>query len=409
MDTRRLMLVKKFQLFFLLWLLLLPLTLHASFIESTMGAAVVNDATATYYNPAALVLLKNPQIIILNSIASFHTQFTGQATQAKTGFTQSGSSNATTHYYLPALYIGIPATDNVTFGLAVISNFFNRGLEGNSPLRYAQSNNNIQNVDVVPAIEVKLNKFFSIGAGVNFSYADFLLMPTSGFPSLNIPDSQSRNESDGTSVGGEVGFLLRPTTSTIIGFNYRSAIIYHLSGTSVFESSPAVVSNNYGFDFWTPARSVLSISQFITPTLGVIGTVQRIEWSIFKEVNIHGIAAQVGTQPTVLNANVPFHLHDTWLLTLGGHYRITPKWIIRVASSYNQSAGNSNYQISNGDSIILGASTGYEIYKNIIIDGGYAHAFTQKENIHVTTGRNIITGVNSGSTDALSLKLTFNL
>ena len=57
---------------------LIPLTLQASFIESTMGTAVVNDATATYHNPAALALFNNPQLIVLNSVANFSSQFTGQ-------------------------------------------------------------------------------------------------------------------------------------------------------------------------------------------------------------------------------------------------------------------------------------------------------------------------------------------
>ena len=181
------------------------------------------------------------------------------------------------------------------------------------------------------------------------------------------------------------------------------------SAEKVFSKAyPRVVSNHYGFTFWTPARSVLSINQFITPTLGIIGTVQRIQWSIFKDINIHGIATQIGSQPVILDAKVPYHLHDTWLLTLGSHYRITPKWIIRVAGSYNQSPGNGNFQISNGDSIILGASMGYEISKNITIDGGYAHAFILNKNIHIAESSRI-NGVTKGLVDVLSLKLTFNL
>lgn len=410
MDNRRLFTwLKKSQTFLLLWLLSFPLTLHASLIESTMGAAVVNDATATYYNPAALALLKNPQIIVLNSVGYLHNQFTGQSIQSNTGFTQSGSSTTQTHYYLPSFYFAIPTTDKITIGLAVVSNFFNKDIDGNSILRYAQSNNSIKDVDLVPAVAFKLNDFFSVGAGINLSYANFLLKPISGFPSLNIPDSQSRNECDGTGLGGDIGFLLRPGHSTTIGFNYRSAITYRLSGESVFKSNPEVVSNHYGFTFWTPARSVLSIDQRITPTLGIIGTVQRIEWSIFKEINIHGIATQIGPQPVILNAKVPYHLHDTWLLTLGSHYRIKPKWIIRVAGSYNQSPGNSNFQISNGDSMSLGASMAYEVSKNIIIDGGYAHAFIQNENIHIKTSGNQIKGETTGFADVFSFKLTFNL
>lgn len=401
--------IKKIQALFLLCLLLFPSTLHASFIEATMGAAVVNDATAVFYNPAALVFLKNPQFIILNSVSSFSSEFTGQSIQTNTGFTQSGSSTTKTHYYLPSFYFGIPVTNNVTVGLAVISNFFNNDIDGNSILRYVQSSNKIQNVDFVPALEYKFNDFFSIGASINLSYASFLLLPTSGFPSLNIPDSQSRNESKGTGVGGDIGFLFKPNKSTTIGFNYRSAITYKLNGKSILESNPEVISNNYGFTFWAPARSVLSINQMITPTFGIISTVQRIEWSIFKEINIHGIATQIGSQPVILDATVPYHLHDTWLLTLGGYHYLTPKWILRLAGSYNQSPANGNFQISNGDSIIIGGSMNYQISKNVSIDGGYAHAFVQNKNINVIGALNQINGLTNGFVDTFSLKLTFNM
>jgi len=401
--------IKKLPTIFFVWLLLFPLTLHASFIESTIGTAVVNDATATYYNPAALILLKNTQIVTLGSFAISRSHFTGQAIQSTTHFTQSGSSNTLTHYFLPSFYLGLPITDKVTIGFAMISNFFNKEVGENSLLRYVQSSNDIRNVDFVSAIGAKLNDYFSLGAGINLSYANFLLEPTSGFPSLNIPDSQSRNQCDGTGWGGDIGFLLKPTHSTLIGFNYRSSITYRLSGKSVFEGNPEVTSNHYFFNFWTPARSVLSINHFFTSTIGMIATIQRIQWSIFKQVSIHGIANQIDSQPIILNATVPFHLRDAWLLTLGGQYRMTPKWIIRIAGSYNQSPGNNNYQISNGDSIILGVSMGYNINKKIIVDGSYAHAFFLNENIHVASGRSMINGLNKSNINSFSLKFTFNL
>lgn len=390
-------------------LLLFPIATQASFIESTMGAAVVNDATAVYYNPAALVLLKNPQIIALGSASELRTEFTGQAIQNFTDFILTGTSTTNTQYYLPSLYFGMPVTKRLALGFAVIANSINKDLDGHSILRYAQSNSSIKDLDFVPAIELKLNNFLSVGAAMNISHASFLLKRMTGFPSLNIPDSESRNECDGTGIGSDFGLLLRPGKSTTIGFNYRSAITYRLSGKSIFEGTPRVVSDHYGFTFWTPARSVLSVNQFLTTNWGLIGTAQRIQWSIFDQINIHGIATQIGLQPVILNANVPYHFRDTWLVTLGTHYRITPKWIIRVASSYNQSPGNSRFQITHGDSVILGATMGYELNKNITIDTGYAHAFIQNENINITSGLNIINGTTKGSIDAFSLKLTFNI
>lgn len=391
------------------WLVLLPLPLHASFIESTIGAAVVNDATAVYYNPAALTLLKTPQIIALGSVAYLDSRFTGQSIQSKSGFTQSGSSSQQTHYFLPSLYAGMPATHKMTMGFAIITDYFNSNIEENSILRYAQSSNSIQGVDLVPALGIKINDFFSLGAAINLASANVLLQPIVGFPSLNIPDSQSRNECSGNGVGGDMGVILKPLPSTLIGLNYHSAVTYRLSGKSVVEGNPEIVSDHYHFNFWTPASSVISINQFVTPKLGLIGTIRYIQWSKWKNINIHGIATRVGSQPFILDASVPYHLHNSWLLTLGSHYRITPKWIVRVAATYNQSPGNSHYQISNGDSIILATSMGYEINKNIIIDGGYAHAFIQDENIHIATGRNIINGINKGLRNAYSLKLTINV
>ncbi len=389
-------------------LLLCTHTLHASFIEATIGAAVVNDATATYNNPAALTLLKKSQMITLGSLAYAHSDFAGQFIQTRTDFTQSGNAVSKTNYFLPSIYWGKPVTDKLAIGLAVVANSFNKAVDENSILRYSQSGSRVQSIDFVPGIGVKLNEFLSLGAAINITKADFLLQPITGFPSLNIPDSQSRNEADGQGFGGDVGVLLRPRASTTIGFNYRSAITYRLSGTSVLEGSSVVISDDYHFKFWTPARSVLSINQAITPALGFIGTIQYLQWSIFKNVTIHGIATQLGSQAVILDADVPYHLHDSWLLTLGSHYRMTPKWIIRVAGTYNQSPGNHNYQLINGDSIVAGASAGYEITDNIIIDGSYAHAFIQNENINIVSARSSITGVNKGSKDSVSLKLTFN-
>lgn len=411
LHQRQLFSIKEFPNVFLI-LLLLPLTVHASFIESTIGTAVVDDATATYYNPAALTLLKKPQIVALGSLGYFHTKFTGQARQSGTGFTQSGSTDSQTHYYLPSAYFAMPATDKVFFGVAVVSNLFNRDLESNSVLRYAQSNNSIQDIDIVPAIGIKFNDVLSFGAGLNFSYANFLLQPTSGLPTLNIPDSQSHNESDGSTWGGDVGVLLKPTSLTLIGLNYRSSMTYRLSGKSVLEGNPGITSTNYSFVFWTPARVVLSVNQFVnrSRTLGFIGTVQWIQWDIFDEIHIHNIATQIGPQPIIVsNATVPYHLHNSWIFTLGSNYRVTQKWVVRAAGSYLQSPGNGNFQVSNGDSIVLGASTGYEIFKNIIIDGSYAHAFMKNQRINIIGARNTINGINTGSRDAVSLKLTFNL
>jgi len=390
-------------------LIAIPLTLHASFIESTLGAAVVNDATATYFNPAALTLLKHAQIITLGSFAESRGQFSGQNIRNSTGFIQAGMADSKSNYYLPSGYWASPLGDKVSIGLAIVANSFNKNIEENSILRYDQSGSDVNSVDVVPALSVKLNDKVSVGAAINLTWADILLKPLIGFPELNIPDSQSRNDAKGSGLGADVGVLYKASQSSALGFNYRSAITYRLNGTSIFEGNINVISKQYSFHFWTPARAVLSISHRFTPAFTLIGTAQYLQWDIFKNMFIHGIATEIGTQAVILNATVPYHLHNAWLLTAGSQYRITPKWIIRAAGTYNQSPGNPREHLTNGDSITAGLSSGYELNKRLTVDASYSHAFIQQQDIHIRSAKSMIDGVNKGIRDSVSLKLTFNL
>lgn len=390
-------------------LLAFPLTLHASLIEATIGTAVVNDATATYYNPAALTLVKTPQAIALGSLAYFNTKFTGQLTLPAIGFKQFGSSNTHTHYFLPSFYFGLPHSNKIAIGIAIISNYFHKDISDDSFLRFFQSSDNVTNIDLVAAIGVKLNDYFSLGASLNLTAVDLLFEPIAKFPNLNTEENKSHNESHGYSWQGDIGCLLKLSKTTVVGFNYRNAVCYQLSGTSTLQSNPQIFSDNYRFKFWTPARSVLSINQNVTTSLGFIGTVQYIQWNVLDAMTFHNLATVIGSQALILpNVKVPFHLRNTWLLTLGSHYRIKTPWVIRAAATYNQSPGNAFYQITAGDSLILGMSSGYDISKCFSIDVGYAHAFIKNKTINLMRSGNIVNGINQASRNAFSLKLIFN-
>jgi long-chain fatty acid transport protein len=388
---------------------LFPFALYASFIESTMGTAVVNDATATYHNPAALLLVENTQVVGLGSKAIYHSQFSGQSIETAGGFSQSGTAKEQTNYNLPSGYVVFPMK-KVRVGFAVLLDKLNSDIDEPSILRYDQSSNQIKNIDYILAGGLQLNEYFSIGSGVIYSAARFTSQRITGFPSLDVPDSQSHNVTHDDKFGWNAGLLFKPLKSTHIGFNYRSAVAYQFSGESEFEGPPSLISHHFNFNFWTPARSVMTISHFITPTLGLISTAQWVQWSIFKNVTMHGLATQIGKESLILpTAVIPYHFRDTWVFTLGGIQKITSEWVIRIAGTYNQSPGNGLYRITSGDDYIIGATTGYQLYKNVAVDAGYAHAFTVNQPIDIASARKRVVGINKGYRDSVSLKLTVNI
>ena len=402
------MVQKRLTVLGLLWLL--PWTLYASFIESTMGTAVVNDATATYHNPAALILVEKAQMVGLASIATDHDQFIGQSIATSSGLIQSGTSKEHTNYNLPSGYVVLPINKKVRLGLAVLLDKLNSDIDEPSILRYDQSSNQIKNIDYILGGALELNDYVSIGSGVIYSDARFTSRRIIGFPGLDVPDSQSHNVTKGDNYGWNLGFLITPFKSTKIGFDYRSAVSYQFRGKSEVEGPPPIISNHFNFNFWTPARSVITISHFITPTLGFISTAQWVQWSVFNTVTMHGLATEIGGQSLIVPTTVvPYHFRDTLVLTLGGIKQITSKWILRVAGTYNQSPGTGSYRITSGDDYVVGASTGYQLYENLAIDASYAHAFTENQPIDISSRMKRIVGVYKGSRDSVSLKLTFTI
>lgn len=386
------------------------LPLHASFIEQTIGTAVVKDATAIYFNPAALTISPHKQFIFLSTLARAQFEFSGSAQKIPFGGSESGSTTTKSNFFLPSMYLSIPINERLVAGFAVVANDFNRELDNQPILHYILARNQTNNIDFIPALGIKINQFLSIGGNLNFTYAHLIQEPiAAGIPHLNIPESRSLNDSKANSLGGDFGVLIKLGKKTVLGFNYRSAVTYNLQGSSTITGSQRISSDNYHFKYWTPARSVLTLSHFINEKLGFIGTAQYLQWNIFKKVSVHNFATQAGSQVFIVpKARINYYFHNSWLLTLGTIYQVSPKWVVRVAGTYNQSPSNGRFQIGPGDSLITGFSMGYRLINHLTIDCGYGHAFFKKEPIDIQTSQNIITGINEGAHDAVSLKFTLS-
>lgn len=400
-----------FKKYVLIDLLLVSSIVHASFIEQTMGTAVVKDATAVYFNPAALTISPHRQFILLGSVARMQFAFSGSTQKIHLLTTESGSTATKSNFFLPSMYLSYPVNERFVAGFAVVANDFNRELDNKPILRYIIARNQTSNIDIIPALGLKINQFLSIGGNLNFTYAHLIQEPIlAGIPRLNIPESSSLNDSKAHSLGGDFGILIKPGKKTALGVNYRSAVTYHLQGSSTIGGLQPVSSNNYHFKYWTPARSVMTLSHFVSEKLGFLGTVQYLQWNIFKQGSVYNFATQTDSNAFIVpRALINYRFHNTWLLTLGTIYQVSAKWVVRVAGTYNQSPSNSRFQIGSGDSFITGFSMGYQLMNYLTVDCGYAHAFYQKERIDILTSQNRITGINKGYNDAVSLKFTLTV
>lgn len=109
------------------------------------------------------------------------------------------------------MYLSIPINERFVAGFAVVANDFNRELDNQPILRYFLARNQTKNIDLIPALGIKINQFLSIGGNINFTYAHLIQEPiAAGIPRLNIPESRSLNDSQANNVGGDFGILIKP-------------------------------------------------------------------------------------------------------------------------------------------------------------------------------------------------------
>ena len=196
------------------------------------GAAVAQDGSTIFYNPAGMTRLPSQFIAAANVIVpnfTFKNEGSTQLLQPLTGVPLLGGNggDAGVTKAVPNLYYVQKINDQIFFGLGINSPFgltteYDQGWAG----RYYAVKSELLTININPSIAYRFNEQFSFGAGLNISYikADLssaIDFGTIGFgaPGLTPQGNDGFVELKGDSwgVGWNVGLLYEFTKSTRIG------------------------------------------------------------------------------------------------------------------------------------------------------------------------------------------------
>lgn len=383
----------------------------AAYIDASLGDAVVGNASAVYYNPAALTILGSKELVVYDSLSLVYFKFSGTARQRLTGYSQTGTATTYTDYMLPSAYLALPLNKRVTLGFGETYTYYGIAEYPNdSILRYFGTISYFNALDLMPSVGIRVTNWFSIGAGLDVELANLALYAMSGFPTLNIPDREGSSLGTGVGIGGHMGILLMPRLGTLIGLTYHSPVAVTIRGQSTFASDPSVISNQFQTTVTAPPSAVFSIDQFFTRKLGLIGTVQFTGWDTIGRINLQNVAFNSFiTGDTILPSVVNnFLLHNTWRFALGAHYAPTDRWTLRASFNYDQSPENSTVQVAAGNYFIFGGGFGYRFTKKLNWDLNYGYILYQKQHVDINGASNIIVGDTRGNRNGVSTRLTWD-
>jgi len=392
------------------------------------AAAVANDASTAWFNPAGLNLIKNHQLTVAGHVVTGSSEFTDKGSSVNpkltNGEVQPGSiagpnddanSGAA---FIPNLYYVRPVSEEMTFGLAINAPF---GLETDYKDdwvgRYHALNSSVTALNINPSLGWQINDKLSLGAGVSLQYVQAALSKaidssaaclsfvkqglaeladcgnvglTAGTPDK---DSKVEQESDNVDFGFNLGLMYSVNDATRLGLAYRSGITQATEGDAKFTIDPdlqivvnevndklraanagkqVLVDTDINATVDLPPSLSFSVAHQANSKLQLLGDITWTGWSDFEELRVELASGQD-------DAVTEESWEDVIRYSIGANYQLDDKWTLRTGLAYDEEAipdeKHRTPRIPGNDRTWLSFGAGMNVNNNINLDFGYAHLF----------------------------------
>ena len=400
------------------------------------AAAVAEDASTIFFNPAGMSYLPNSQFVAsgqaIKPTAAFDNN--NSKTIGPTNLRGGNGGDPGDWAFLPNFYYAKAVSDSIHLGLGVNSPFGLQTQYENSWVgRYQALNSKLQTININPSVSYKANDWLSVGAGINIQYADTTLSnaidqgticygipplrPTCGVQGLT-PQNKDGNvtiKGNDWGVGYNMGVIFQPLEATRIGIAYRSRINYTLKGDASFNNIATLLASKFQnsavtADFIAPDSVSGSLVQQLNSQWDLLGDVTWTHWSLFKQLKV------VETSGRVLN-NQTENWQDTMRYSIGASYRYTDQLKLRVGSAYDQTPTTNTTRtarIPDNNRVWMSLGANYKLSPSSSFDAAYTHIFIDNASINqgtvgtaagqLPTGQ--LQGSYSSSIDIISVQYT---
>lgn len=369
------------------------------------GAAIAEDASTVWYNPAGLTRLEGNQLVVGGHLIFPSTKFDnkGSTTTALLGplsapLTGGDGGDAGDDALVPNAYYARPINDDWTFGIGFNAPFglkteYDDGWVG----RYHALESEVKTININPGVGYQLNDQVSIGGGINIQYVDATLTQAVDFGSIcflttapavcgglglasQANDGEAEVEADDTSYGYNIGVLFKVNDRTRIGVAHRSAISHDLEGDSdittfdpgstAFAAGAGIVDSDVEADVTFPATTSISVHHQVNSQWAVMGDATQTRWGRLPELRIKFDSGQ----PDSVNT---FDLDDVWRYSFGATYMRSSRLSYRFGVAFDESptpnAEVRSARLPDEDRTWLTFGVGYRKHERLSFDISYAY------------------------------------
>ncbi len=341
------------------------------------SAAVAENASTIYYNPAGMTQLQDREITLgFAAVRPSYSLTNNGSTTPGGGTTGGNGGDAGSWGLIPNGYASWALTKDVYAGIGISSPFGLRTEYAPDWVgRFQSVSFDIKTVNVNPSIAYRVNEKVSLGFGVNWQRieADYVRQATATSQvKLNLNDS---------AWGWNAGALFTLSPSTKVGVSYRSAIKYSTTGSFSGASSDSAKA-----DLKVPDTFIMSVTQKLSDKWEMLGDVSRTGWSSIPKVDIMDSTTGSATPVQTLNTN----FRNTWRVALGTNYKYSEAVKLKFGVAYDQSPVQSSdtrlSSLPDNNRVWLSTGAQYRIDKASVVDLGIAYLYVRDSQISNNQG-----------------------
>jgi long-chain fatty acid transport protein len=342
--------------------------------------AGVNDASAVYYNPAALSEVQEDSLLVSGTYVNLQNSVENSGRKSRNKHDDNFLATFFANYHIPGSDFTLGIGTYTPFGLRT-------AYDSDAFTRFAAINTELKTIYVTPALSWNPSNYFSLGVGLSFVHASgvfsralcldpisFCTQPLGLEGTVRITDTAD-------AFAYNLGFLVKPTDNLKFGFSYRSRVDLRFDNADAkfggAFSTPTVKAHVSPL----PLPPVIDAGLFwqITPSWGAEFVYEYTRWSEFKNFT-------ATFSPTTiflpLGAPIPgFQLPQDWrntsTLRLGSYYALNKNWELRGGMAVEQTPipnKTLNPAIPDADKLTLNAGVGYK-WEKFSVDLGYMAVF----------------------------------
>lgn len=342
-------------------------------------SAGTGDASSSFYNPAAIILLPG------TSASVNATAIIGNAA-GYDGVGPNGYTSTMNHIVdkkiLPSAYVAHAFNNRTSVGISLSAPF---GLITDYAPYWAGANHGtlseLTTYDLTPTIAYRAACNLTFGAGLTVQYVDATLKNGVGHGILPMKIN-SKMSGDDTSVGFVLGALYEYSPHTRFGVGYRSEVSHKLNGKIAF-SNPlmsaqlGMLKQDITAKLTTPAMLTIGAYHDLNNKWTVMAEAQKTYWSSFDNLTIKG---QYSPVLSVTEEN----WKDVWFYSIGTSYRYNDKLKLRFGLAYDNTPVNDytrTPRIPDSDRIWYSTGAEYQLTDKLSLNAGYTYVRARKNKV----------------------------